>query len=87
VKIHWSKRLAYTTGVYALAEQHVAHWLIELVTSYQPYPHVTAEAFQVWRLAATGTSTVVTMADGNSDTAIVTLLACRRMMADFKRPA
>lgn len=70
---HWTRRLLYTEGVKILADEHGAHWLIDLVASYQPYAHVAAEEFQLWRLVVTPTkSAVVTMTDGNTDKAIVT---------------
>jgi hypothetical protein len=43
---HWSKRLLYTDGVQFLAERAGAHWLVDLVASYQP---LKAE-FQCWTL-------------------------------------
>lgn len=42
---HWSG-LVYTDGVKYLADSCGAHWLIDLVASYQPRP----EPFQIWRL-------------------------------------
>jgi hypothetical protein len=42
---HWTGRLHYTDGVYLMAETAGAHWLIDLVASYN-----RQEPFQVWTL-------------------------------------
>lgn len=45
---HWLG-LRYTDGMYFVAEVCEAHWLIDLVASYQP--KLRGEDFQVWRLS------------------------------------
>ena len=72
MKLHWTRKLAFTIGIEESAEKHGAFWLIDAIASHQICPHVTAEGFQVWKLAVTGNAAILTMTDGNSDTAIVT---------------
>lgn len=47
---HWSRSLIYTEGVHMLAEICGAHWLIDLIASYQVDLRVRTEGFQVWEL-------------------------------------
>ena len=53
--VHWTGHLRYTDGILHLAETCGAHWLIDLVASWQceirrKYPSLAH--FQVWRLQA-----------------------------------
>lgn len=69
MKLHWTRRLAYTLGVEEIAEAHGAYWLIDLVASHQPNPQVACESFQVWTLTvAANNSAVARMTDGNDGT-------------------
>lgn len=43
---HWTGRLLWTDGIQYLADACGAHWLIDIVASYQP----RVEKFQIWRL-------------------------------------
>ena len=72
MKLHWTKRIAYTVGVEELAETHGAYWLIDAIASHLMYSHVAGESFQVWNLEVKGTAATLSMTDGNGDTAIVT---------------
>lgn len=47
---HWSGALIYTEGVHMLAETCGAHWLVDLIASYQIDLRVRTEGFQVWEL-------------------------------------
>lgn len=47
---HYTKRLIYTDGVLFVAETCEAHWLIDLIASWQIQPRVRQEPFQVWQL-------------------------------------
>ena len=42
--------LVYTDGVKAMAELCGAHWLIDLIASWQVEKHVRTKPFQVWEL-------------------------------------
>lgn len=65
--------LLMTEGVVYLADTAGAHWLTDVIASYQIEPRVRAEEFQVWKLVvAPDRSWVVTMTDGNTSTPIVT---------------
>lgn len=54
---HWQHSLMrgfrYTDGVQFVADTCGAHWLIDLVASYQVKPKVRAQSFQVWRFERT----------------------------------
>lgn len=61
-----------TEGVVFLAQTAGAHWLTDIVVSYQTQEKVRAEEFQVWKLVWNGKGgCVVTMSDGNTDDAII----------------
>lgn len=60
---HWSKRLVYTDGIKYLAEKAGAHWLVDLVASYQP---LKAE-FQCWTLKAEEGGYCAVCKDGNGE--------------------
>ncbi|NKC32046.1 DUF6876 family protein [Falsiroseomonas selenitidurans] len=67
------RRMIMTQGVIWLADQAQAHWLTDVIASYQHEPHISSEHFQTWRLNVdeiTRTA-VITMTDGNSDTPLV----------------
>ena len=50
---HWLKLLKYTDGVYWLAENAGAHWLIDAIASHQPdaAKNPRLREFQLWRLS------------------------------------
>ena len=56
---HWTQRAAYTDGVKYLADEVGAHWLIDLVVSWQLKPKVAREPFQVWTLKVNEDRTAV----------------------------
>ncbi|MDD4183068.1 MAG: hypothetical protein PHT53_04540 [Candidatus Omnitrophica bacterium] len=45
---HWLGKIVYTDGVKYLADKAEAHWLIDLIASYQPT--IKNVPFQVWVL-------------------------------------
>jgi len=51
---HWTGRMKYTTGISTMAELCGAHWLIDLVASYQTEPVIRKDPrlqeFQLWTL-------------------------------------
>jgi hypothetical protein len=51
--LHWSRRLAYTDGVRALANAAGAHWLIDIIASHQMSRKAAQAPFQVWTLTLT----------------------------------
>lgn len=58
--------LLYTDGIHHLAEQAGAHWLIDLVGSYQP--RLRQVPFQVWELAVNDDcSALVTMREDDGE--------------------
>jgi len=64
--------LVMSEGVVFLAEKAGAHWLTDVIASYQVEPRIRAEEFQVWTLRVSAGRGTVTMTDGNSGPAIVT---------------
>ena len=66
-------RMILTEGITWLADHVGAHWLTDVVASYQHEPHVSAQHFQVWHLCvdANTLAAVVIMTDGNSSTPLV----------------
>ncbi|MGA2258278.1 MAG: DUF6876 family protein [Thermoguttaceae bacterium] len=46
---HWMK-IRFTEGIKFLADKAEAHWLIDLIASWQIKPKVRREEFQVWIL-------------------------------------
>ena len=58
---HWTGRLQYTEGIREVAETYGGYWLIDLIASYQVYPHVVAEEFHLWLLTVKGNTAVATM--------------------------
>ena len=52
---HWTKRLVFTSGIHALAEEHGAFWLIDVVASHNGHnARLRQEEFQLWRLRLNG---------------------------------
>ena len=47
----------FTDGVKYVADECGAHWLIDLIESWQTRPEVKAETFQLWSLENTGGDT------------------------------
>jgi hypothetical protein len=69
---HWTRRLVYTDGIKYMADKGAAHWLVDIVASYQTEKIVVNEPFQCWTLTRkTGHEFVVEMNDGNTKTPIV----------------
>lgn len=63
---HWLNRFSMTVGVKAEADANGSHWFADVVGSYQTYPHMRAEEFQVWRLVVhPGKVATVICDDGN----------------------
>jgi hypothetical protein len=66
---HWLRSIVYTEGVHYLAEKAGAHWLLDVIASWQLDRKVKAEPFQVWKLKVNADSTaVVTCEDGDGKT-------------------
>ncbi|WP_439552511.1 DUF6876 family protein [Falsiroseomonas sp.] len=67
------RRMVMTEGVIWLVEQAQAHWLTDIIASYQHEAHVSLEHFQAWRLSVdlTTRAAVIMMMDGNSHKPIV----------------
>jgi len=58
--------LLLTDGAKYLAETAKAFWLMDAIASFQIYPRVSNEAFQVWKLIVTeGRKATLTCTDGN----------------------
>ena len=66
-------RMILTEGVRWLADTAGAHWVTDVIASYQHEPHVQSEHFQAWRLLVDTTThaAVILMTDGNSDAPLV----------------
>lgn len=67
------RRMVITEGVRWLANEAQAHWITDIIASYQHEPHISPEHFQAWRLSVHDATraAVITMTDGNSDVPIV----------------
>jgi hypothetical protein len=57
----------YTDGVKFLAERAGAHWLVDLVASWQTEPKVRDEPFQLWTLELDGEGGAVAYVQSDSD--------------------
>ncbi len=44
------RKISYTDGVKFMADKAGAHWLIDMIVSWQLEPKVHEEPFQVWTL-------------------------------------
>lgn len=78
--------IIYTNGVKILAESCGAYWLVDLIASYQPYPKVKAEPFQVWTLSPVGDEAALAMAaDGDKGNGPVVLAKQEIAFTDFPR--
>jgi hypothetical protein len=66
-------RMVMTEGVIWLVDNAQAHWITDIIASYQHLPHVSVEHFQAWRLSVdlTTRAAVVIMMDGNTHKPIV----------------
>ena len=64
---HWGLQL--TDGVMYLAERAEAHWLVDLVWSYQCREHIKKEPFQLYQLVVDKKEQkgTVTCSDGNDN--------------------
>ena len=61
---HWTRRMVFTDGIKFMADELAAHWLIDVVASYQPelVKNERLHEFQVWRVERTlGTTSGVTV--------------------------
>lgn len=67
------RSLLMTEGVAFLADQAEAHWLMDVIASYQHEARARAEPFQAWSLVvdAVTRSAVLAMTDGNSSASII----------------
>lgn len=78
--------ITYTDGVKILAESCGAYWLIDLIASYQPYPKVKAEPFQVWTLSPVSENEALALAtDGDKGDGPVVLAKQDIAYTDFPR--
>ncbi|MEI7849359.1 MAG: DUF6876 family protein [Chloroflexota bacterium] len=58
--------LLLTDGAKYMADTAKAYWLMDAIASYQIYPAVSAEPFQVWKLVVNeGRKATLTCTDGN----------------------
>ena len=58
--------LLMTDGAKYLADTAKAYWLMDAIASYQIYPKVSTEPFQVWKLVVNdGRKATFTCTDGN----------------------
>jgi hypothetical protein len=48
--LHWTRKLMYTEGISYLVEVCGAHWLLDLIASYQGPPVASCDGLQFWRL-------------------------------------
>lgn len=74
---HWLPCLKYTEGVKYLADKAGAHWLVDVVASYQPEPQVRdnerLQEFQLWQLhVESDRSCTITCREDSDEPAIVT---------------
>lgn len=66
-----SRSITYTDGVQYMAEHGGAYWLLDLIvlaqTKSQLFSHakLAEQEFQVWKLAVTGSSAVLSCEDGD----------------------
>jgi hypothetical protein len=58
----------YTDGVKYLADTAESHWLVDKIASLQLEPKIGKEPFQVWRLAVSDGSALLTCTDGGKST-------------------
>jgi hypothetical protein len=77
---HWLRRLVYSEGVYYMAERAGAHWLIDIVASYQMHKKVKnnkrLQEFQLWELKVKtdkngGKSAVVTLREDTGEPVVI----------------
>jgi hypothetical protein len=64
---HWTRLIAYTDGVNAMAEAAGAFWLIDAIASWQIKPKVAQCDFQVWTLTVKEDHTAVLQMREDSD--------------------
>jgi hypothetical protein len=66
---HLLPRMILTEDATWLTDHAQAHWVRDMIASYQHEPHVHGEHFQVWRLSVEETTraAVVMMTDVSSD--------------------
>ena len=69
---HWTGRLFMTEGVMYLAEAAGAHWLTDVVASYQGKPVRKCEGFQIWELVVKDHIAVVTCRRDTGEKPVVT---------------
>lgn len=64
---HFTRFGVYTDGVKAMAEKVGAHWLIDLIFSWQTQAKVKAEEFQVWVIKVDKTKTPMAVVEMRAD--------------------
>ncbi len=76
---HWTKRALYTDGARFLADTAGAHWLLDVIASWQQHQSVRAETFQHWVLRRESAWWRLACDDGNGQ-----ILASQRIKgSDF----
>ena len=85
---HWYRhpmvrQVLFTDGAKFVADQAGAYWLLdEIAFAQRSEIAVTAEEFQVWKLAVTGSKATLTCEDGNDNTVFTKEIA----LTDFPEP-
>jgi hypothetical protein len=73
---HWTGKLVYTDGIAFLAEKGGAHWLIDIIASYQIDPKVVKnrqlQEFQLWVLRAKDSKAIITCQEDSDKPAVIT---------------
>jgi hypothetical protein len=81
ISYHRFYQFFLTDGALCMAKMCEAHWLLDVIVSYQIRPEVAKEPFQVWKLTLdkSKNSGTITATDGNDKT----LAKQRLMYTDF----
>ena len=73
---HWARNLIYTDGIRFMADEGGAHWLVDLIASYQMEPVIrkneSLQDFQLWELTKVGKSCFVTCREDTGVKPVIT---------------
>lgn len=61
----------YTDGIKEMADIYKAHWLLDIVFTYQCEPKISAEKFQIWTINSKNGKAIVDMKTDTEQPAIV----------------
>jgi len=66
---HWSRMVAYTDGVKFLADEAGAHWLIDVIASWQPkaLKDPDLREFQLWEISVSENQRAVVKCSRDSE--------------------